>query len=235
MGGKFDVLAQHPLFAGVDPGRIEECLPAIGVRTVRKGSVLNGPGMRPGRFHLVLRGTLRAYQVTDDGRELLLDLIPEGGFDGMLSISGRRPHFTEAQVETTVAEIDRATLERLVSCEPRIAANLLELVMDRLEDRERQLESVTLHDPDQQIARQLLALARTFGHPHGDRIVLGSRITHQMLGDMLGMRRETVTLHLIRLTQRGIVAVAGGRFELDMAGLAGVASGRDRGRARRSA
>lgn len=233
MGSKLETLAAHPLFAGVDPDRLRECASAVVIHNVRKGTLLNGPGMARGRFHLVLRGTLRAYRVLNDGRELLLELIPEGGFDGVLSVAGRRPHFTEAQVESTVAEVDSATLERLIACDAKIGANLLDLVTDRLERRERQLEAVTLHDPDRQIAGQLLALARSFGRPRGDRVVLDSRVTHQMLGDMLGVRRETVTLHLIRLTRRGIVGVVGGRFELDVDGLAALASGRRT--ARRSA
>ena len=226
MGSAADTLLAHPLLAGVPRARIEECIGAIDIRSVRKGTIVNAPGATPPRFHLVLSGTLRAYQLIEDGRELLLDLIPEGGFDGVLSVSGRHAHFTEAHVDSTVAEIDRATLERLIACDPRVTSNLLELVADRLEARERQLEAVSLHDPDRQIARQLLALANTVGRRRGERIVLDSRITHQMLADMLGVRRETVTLHLIRLTRRGIVAVSGGRFELDVAALARVAGGR---------
>ena len=220
-----DALAQHPLFHGVDRDRIEECCRAIPVRTVARGTVLNRPDVTPGRIYLVLRGTVRTYQLMADGRQLLLDLVPEGGFDGVLSIAGMAAHFTEAHAESTVAEIDSAALERLVACDTRIAANLLELSLGRLEKRERQLEAVALHDPDQQIARQLLALATTFGRRHGNWIVLESRITHQMLADMLGMRRETVTLHLNRLTSLGVLDVVAARFEFDAAALERVASG----------
>jgi CRP/FNR family transcriptional regulator, cyclic AMP receptor protein len=233
MGPNLDGLAAHPLFRGVTSDRIEACARSIKVRTVPRGALLNGPATSPGRLQLVLEGTLRTYQIQEDGRELLFDLIPAGGFDGALSVSGHRPHFTEAHVNSTVAEIDSTTLEDLIACDAKIAANLFELVMDRLESRERQLEAVAIHDPDQQIARQLLALAHTFGRRQSDRVVLDSRITHQMLADMLGVRRETVTLHLIRLTQRGILSVVRGRFEFDVAALSGVA--RSRRPVRRSA
>ncbi|HET7339238.1 MAG TPA: Crp/Fnr family transcriptional regulator [Candidatus Dormibacteraeota bacterium] len=220
-----DVLAGHPLLRGVEGDRLEECCRRIPVRTVARGTVLNRPDMTPGRIYLVLRGTLRTYQLMADGRELLLDLIPSGGFDGVLSISGKPGHFTEAHVESVVAEIDRPTLERLIACDSKIAANLLELALGRLEKRERQLEAVALHDPDQQIARQLVALATTFGRRRGDRIVLESRITHQMLADMLGMRRETVTLHLNRLANLGVLRVVAARFEFDAGALERVARG----------
>ena len=124
-----------------------------------------------------------------------------------------------------MAALDRRALQDLVKCDPRIATNLLELVMDRLAGRERHLEAVTLHDPDRQLARQFLALAETIGRWRGDHVVLEARITHQMLADMLGVRRETVTLHLTRLTQEGAVAIVGGRFEFDVRALRAVAKG----------
>jgi len=72
-----------------------------------------------------------------------------------------------------------------------------------------------LHDPTQRLARQLLALGETLGRKQGDRLALTPRITHQMLADMLGVRRETVTLHIGRLSELGAVSVEKGKFLLD--------------------
>ncbi len=40
-------------------------------------------------------------------------------------------------------------------------------------------------------------------------------LTHQMLADMLGIRRETVTVHLHRLVELGAVQVRSGHLILD--------------------
>jgi CRP-like cAMP-binding protein len=189
-------------------------LRTIEVKEVPRGMLLNTAGNARGLLHLVIRGRLRAYQVTADGRELLLQIVQEGGFDGLLSAAGRRGHFTEADEDSTVASLSLATLERLVAAEPRIARNLLELVIDRIEGREVHLEAIALHDPSQRLARQLLALGDTLGTRRDDSVVLKPRITHQMLADMLGVRRETVTLHLGRLAELGAVSVESGRLQL---------------------
>lgn len=209
-------LLDHPLLRDVRTDRLERILDGIAIKEVPKGKLLNTPGVTPGLLYLVLRGRLRAYQMTVDGHELLLELIPEGGFDGLLSVAGRRGHFTEADDDSVVASIALPTLERLIALEPRVASNLIQLIIERLEGREEHLEIVALHDPTQRLGRQLLALGDTLGRKHGNRVALGTRLTHQMLADMLGVRRETVTLHLGQLTEMGAVSVEKGRFLLDV-------------------
>jgi CRP-like cAMP-binding protein len=209
-------LQGHPLLRDVHMDRIERILDGIAIKDVPKGKLLNTPGVTPGLMYLVLSGRLRAYQMTADGHELLLELIPEGGFDGLLSVAGRRGHFTEADTDSVVASLALPTLERLIALEPRVATNLLRLIVERLEGREEHLEAVALRDPTQRLARQLLALGETLGRKQGDKVALRPRITHQMLADMLSVRRETVTIHLANLTELQAVSVEKGRFLLDI-------------------
>lgn len=223
-------LLDHPLLRDVRTDRLERILDGIAVKEVSKGKLLNTPGVTPGLLHLVLRGRLRAYQMTADGHELLLELIPEGGFDGLLSVAGRRGHFTEADDDSVVASLALPTLERLIAIEPRVASNLFQLIIERLEGREEHLEAVVLHDPTQRLGRQLLALGENLGRKQGNRVALKPRLTHQMLADMLGVRRETVTLHLGRLTEMGAVAVEKGRFLLDVEALKKIVDGQSRPR-----
>ena len=224
MGVRAELLLGHPLLLGTEPSRLEAALERITVADVAKGAMVGGPGLKQ-RLHLVLRGCLRAYKLTAEGRELLLELLPEGSFDGLLSVSGLNGHFTQAHTDATVASLDLATLERLIELDPKIASNLLQMITERLERRERQLETVILNDPGRQLARQLLALGDTVGHPDGGSVALDPRITHQMLADMLGVRRETVTLHMRQLTAAGAVEVHRGRFKLKPAELRKIVRG----------
>ncbi|TMC25681.1 MAG: Crp/Fnr family transcriptional regulator, partial [Chloroflexi bacterium] len=168
-----------------------------------------------GRLHLLLEGRLKAYQIAPDGRELLLELIESGGFDGMLSVAGRRGHFTEALEDSLVASIPWVVVERLLVADPRIAHNLFWLITARLETREEHLASMALRDPTQRLARQLLALGETLGRRDAGHVVLSQRLTHQTLADMLGVRRETVTLHLHELLEMGAVKLRDGHLVLN--------------------
>ncbi len=208
------LLLAHPLLLGVDASSLDGALERITVTDVPKGAIVGGPGLKQ-RLHLVPKGCLRAYKVTAEDRELLLELLPEGNFDGVLSMSGLGGHFTQAHTDATVASLELDTLERLIELDSKVASNLLRMIVVRLERRERQLETMTLNDPGRQLARQLLALADTVGRPDGESVALDPRITHQMLADMLGVRRETVTLHMGELIAVGAVEVHRGRFKLN--------------------
>jgi CRP/FNR family transcriptional regulator len=208
-------LLTHPLFRGAQDERIAPILEHVQPRLILRGKLLSTPGTSQGPLHLLLEGQLKAYQITADGRELLLELIEAGGFDGMLSVAGRRGHFTEASRDSLVASLSWPVVEQLLTVEPRIAQNLLWLITARLENREEHLESMALRDPSQRLARQLLALGETLGRVEGTRVVLRQRLTHQMLADMLGIRRETVTLHLHRLIEVGAIQLHDGYLALD--------------------
>ena len=209
------LLLRHPLFRDAGEERLAPLLDAVQPRRILKGKLLGSPGDHQRRLHLLLDGRLKAYQITADGRELLLELIQSGGFDGMLSVAGQRGHFTEALQDSLVASMDWPVVERLLAAEPRIAHNLLWLITARLENREEHLEWIALRDPTQRLARQLLALGEALGRSEGDRIVLTQRFTHQTLADMLSNRRETVTLHLHDLLAMGAVELRDGYFVLN--------------------
>lgn len=204
-----DRVLGHPLFDGADAGAIASLLGGVRPHRIRRGTLLSTPGMSPGLLHLVLEGRLRAYQLTPEGRELLLELIEAGGFDGVLSMAGHRGHFSEADADSLVASMALPVLERLIAAAPAVGVNLLHLTITRLDQREEHLESLVLRDPSQRLARQLLALAATVGEPDGRWVVLTPPLTHQRLADMLGVRRETITLHVNHLEELGLVERVG--------------------------
>ena len=176
------------------------------IRTVGAGTVLHTPGERGRPMYLVLGGSLRAYQLTPDGLKLILEIIEPGGWDGLLPMLGQRGHFTEAAEDSEVACLDWSLIQQMSVADNRVMRNLVELVARRLQGREEHLESMVIRDPTRRLARQLLALTRVVGDPADeDRVALPRTITHQVLADMLGVRRETVTLHLADLVDRGAI------------------------------
>ena len=203
----------HPLLHRVREERVAPVLRETAPRQVAAGTVLNTPGT-PGSLHLVLRGRLHAYRLTANGHQLLLEIVEVGGVDGILPVAGQPGHFTEALLDSVVLSLSRERLQRLVEAEPLIGESLLLLAAAKLEAREERMESMVSRGVPA-LARLLLALGRTVGHRNGSEVALEPRLTHQMLADMLGVRRETVSMQLPELTRRGGVQVRSGHFVLN--------------------
>jgi CRP/FNR family cyclic AMP-dependent transcriptional regulator len=219
-------LQAHPLFDGVGAPAVERVREAVRLQTVDKATLLAQPGARRPQVLLVLDGYLHAYELTDDGGRVLFEVIGPGGIDGVLGMLGESTHFTEAATRATVAALEVSKLDGMLEAEAIVARNLVRLLAGRVSRREHQLAAVAIKNPSKRIAKQLLALADVIGDGDGDSVHLGTRITHQQLGDMLGIRRETATIHLHRLSSVGAVALDPRGMRLSRRRLRAVVDGR---------
>lgn len=208
---------EHPALRGVEAERVLPILTRVRPQRFASGAMVS----RPDRAHctLVLAGLLHSYVLVADGRRLLFDIVHAGGIDGLLNVvTGLEGHFTQAVERSTVLTLSGGTIEQLIAADPQVAVNLLLLTLSRLEQRETQLESATYHEATRKLARMLLALARYLGPRTRGRprlVELRPRPSHQVLADMLGLRRETVTVHLGLLRNLGAVRVAPDHLLLD--------------------
>ncbi|MDQ6901229.1 MAG: Crp/Fnr family transcriptional regulator [Candidatus Dormibacteraeota bacterium] len=219
-----DQVLHHPLFEGTEPERLRALLGSLRRRNYAPGETVALPSSRRAALQLVLSGRLCLFDLTPDGRRVILDYVEPGGFDGVLAVAGLRGHFTEAISEAEVVSISRRFLDQLVLAEPRIAVNLLWTMSRRLQRREDQIERMSLRDPSQRLAGQLVALAENVGEQQGEWWFT-PRLSHEALADMLGLRRETVTLHLARLRRMGALRIEGARFHLNRERLAALRDG----------
>jgi len=208
-----DIL-DHALFAGCDQAALRPLLKSLRTQRVRKGSLLVEHPRGPANLFLILQGTLMAFSKTAGGRRVIFELCGPGEVDGVLAADGRAGHLTQAAVDSLVLPISRADLGRLIAADPRVAVNLTDLLLTRQEKREAQIEALAESATVHRLARQLLLLARHLGKPEPGGEIRITRLTHQALADMVGLRRETVTVKLEELVNAGAVAVEGRQLRL---------------------
>lgn len=221
MGRKIDEgvdITTHPLFEGAASHGLAPLLRGVSAREFGAGEMVARPEAES--CLLVYAGALLSYVLLPDGRRILFEVVRPGGIEGILNVGlGGEGHFSEAAERSVVAHLDRRALEALMDAEPLIARNLMRLTLDRLQRREAQLEAIIHHEATRRVAAMLLTLTRYTGRPapgtSGHLVELSPRPTHQVIADMVGLRRETVTIEMGKLRRQGAIRVHGSGLILD--------------------
>ncbi|HET8523697.1 MAG TPA: Crp/Fnr family transcriptional regulator [Thermomicrobiales bacterium] len=184
--------------------------------TYAQGQRLFSQGEGGGLFYVVRSGCIRLYKTLPDGRSINLGLLgpntiftQEDRSDGLAT-----GLIAEALIDSTVSVIEQDDLTAMIAQSPELAVALVEGMTRRLTDVQGLVEQILARDVSLRLATMLLALAERFGRPlsgadqHGlSRI--GIPVPHQLLANMIGSNRVTVTRKLNDLRSEGLVRSLG--------------------------
>lgn len=116
---------------------------------------------------------------------------------------------TDAQVTIVPGE----ALDLLLRL-PGVAETLVSGLVEALHDRQESLGQFGSVRHASRIRRKLLQLARAHGRVVSGGVRLDLPLTHELLGEMVGSARETVTWALGELSREGLVVREGRRYRL---------------------
>ncbi|HET8523918.1 MAG TPA: Crp/Fnr family transcriptional regulator [Thermomicrobiales bacterium] len=191
--------------------------PGRGVNfTYDQGQRLFSQGDGGGLFYVVRSGCIRLYKTLPDGRSINLGLLgpntiftQEDRSDGLAT-----GLIAEALVDSTVSVIEQDDLTAMIAQSPELAVALVEGMTRRLTDVQGLVEQILARDVSLRLATMLLALAERFGRPLSDADTrglskIGIPVPHQLLANMIGSNRVTVTRKLNDLRTEGLVCSLG--------------------------
>ena len=191
-------------FLGGLPRELVEDLLAGGQRTdYPAGSTIYREGSAP-RAELVVRGLLRVFMSSPEGRQVTVRYAREADVLGIAVIIGGPANVRVQTIsDSSLFRIDVRRLVDAARGDGRIAWALAEELNRRLYDTLQQTAVNTFGSVRQRVAAHLLDLASAQQHPQ-DRLV--ARVTQQELADAVGSVREVVARALRALRVAGVVA-----------------------------
>jgi CRP/FNR family transcriptional regulator, cyclic AMP receptor protein len=217
---KCDVLSESSnealerLFTGVNPG------------SYRPRQVIYLPGDRAQGVHFLTSGRIKISKVTRDGKELTLAYRSEGDFFGepCLLDGGPREEMAEAMDASTTMEVSREALDELLRTDGGAAYKFGRALITRRKDLETRVEQLIFKDVGAKLAELLLSLGQEHGVSDERGLVVGLKITHQEMANLIGSTRETVSLTLSQFKRKGLIQTDGRRVILaDQEGLRALA------------
>ena len=183
-------------------------LPISSIMEYRKGQMIYGPNKLSKSIYLVVTGKIGISQVSEDGSEVLLEIVsPDDlfGESAFLDVPGRSER--AIAIETaTLMNWAISDMEDLVMKRPRLAVALLQILAQRNAEFTCRIESFAIDTIERRLARSLIHLSERLGTPESDGFVRMMPLTHDMLSRYIGTSREIVTQYMNRFRKKGYVS-----------------------------
>lgn len=211
-----EILAQSPLFTGVDHQTLEALAADLTIQTHPKNCDILLPAGTSERFYILLRGRIKVTRSNEhDGRELTLWLLgPGDGFD-LVNLLDGDPHVVSAwtldEVETSSIPIPvfRDWLERC----PQLRLPMYRYIARQLRELTELAGSLALHDTMTRLAHLLLRHFDTAKTSGTRGINLIRDLSHEEIASLIGSVRVVVNRLLGRLSRDTVVQMRKGKLD----------------------
>jgi|SRR5581483_12294962 CRP-like cAMP-binding protein len=199
---KIAYLTKNELFHGMPQDELHAIEDNLAMTTCEKGRIFYMPGETAETLFILKEGRVQLYQLSPDGRKMILDTLTPGTVFGEMSIIGQgmQNTFAEAVEPCTLCVMSRHDVLQLLQAYPETLLHLLTIVGTRLSDVEKRLSEFSYMD----VSKRLAALLIRLREKSGDRI---TGYSHQDLADFIGTYRETVTQTLNHFKQQGLIDI----------------------------
>jgi CRP/FNR family cyclic AMP-dependent transcriptional regulator len=198
-GDKLLRLRDVSLFDGLSEEALQGLTSVARGVALRPGQVLFVQGDASNGCYPVLDGALRVSHFSADGHETVLAILGKGDVVGEMGLFNAAPRSATvtAQTECELAFIGTAEFIRTADADPGIYRHLLKLLSARLRVTNDAVSAASTLPLSGRLARVLLLLSETFGHPlAGERILIRQKLTQSDLCSMTGSARENVSRQL---------------------------------------
>ena len=198
------------------PEHLTPCFEQAGrLHTYRPNEAIYLQGEIADGIYFIRKGRVRAYYITNTGKELTYEIIEKGMIFGESSFLSQcvRPVSVASVTDVELFVCDLEHLYSYMAESEELMKIMLQLLSNTCNHLTEQLRRVTLYDRYQKIASLLLHETK---HPDRDRGVTASSIpyTQEDLALILGLNRVTVNKVLNEWKRNGIIAVAYGRITI---------------------
>ena len=206
------VLRQVSWLRGYPTGLAERLLAEGRLVRLNAGEWAQSEGDDRSGLYVVIEGVLHTYCSAPGDRLVMIGLAESGAVLGHATrFSGGPRLVTAVCVEPCVLlEMSEAALERVADRQPEIWRAIADFTYANMRNVLRMAAEVISLPPRQRIVARLLAGAGD-GDSGQSPVV---RISQELLGEMIGVTRKTVNLHLSQLERDGLIRLGYSRIEL---------------------
>ena len=205
------------LFNNVDQQELTRFLERYPGRDYQAGAVVFSGGEGEGRLFLLLSGVVKSYAISPEGKERITHLFYQGDSFGELIFGSDQGGSIWASTIAAahIIPITTAGFKRMMRTFPEVCFNIFRYQVAHHEEDMRRLQTL-LHT---QAADRLLLTLLHLGNRQGDEdkeiFCIDPPLTHDTLGNLIGVVRTTVSELIGELRQEGVITTSGRTLTVD--------------------
>ena len=205
------VIRRVALFSELGNGEVEALARTFSPKSYPGGSPVIRESEQGDLFFVILRGEVKVFVDSPDGREVVLSHLQSGDFFGEMALleGETRSASVTALTDCEVAVLPRSEFLAVLARDFSLTRKILQTLSARLRKANEVIESMALLDVGGRLARYLLRLADETGQPPVDGYFVVTRPTHQEIANSIGATRETVTRMLKQFESRKLIRTKG--------------------------
>lgn len=174
--------------------------------------------------YILKTGEITLYQSVD-GKKVILDILKPGAVFGNIDFdpAGRDPHYAEVTQPAYLCTLPKNYFLQILQTHPAIALRALKILSKRLQQSQMHVRALSaLHARDRILATIRLLQKKDSANILPEILREPTKTTHEKLGQMTGLTRETVTKEVKKLEEEQLIVIQKQRFELTQKGMKAV-------------
>jgi CRP/FNR family transcriptional regulator, cyclic AMP receptor protein len=185
------VLRNVPLFSGLDESELQRLSQVSVRRRAARGEQVVRAGEDAESLIILLTGRAKVTNFDEEGREIILAWLGPGEFFGEMGLIDGSPRSASvvAVEPCEMLVIGKNEFQRCMQENFQVAQKLMRILVRRLREADRNIESLALLDVYGRVARLLLDMSE---EEDGKRLVR-QKISKQDMARMIGASREMVS------------------------------------------
>jgi CRP/FNR family transcriptional regulator, cyclic AMP receptor protein len=199
-------VGQAWIFEGIKAKDWEKILPNLLHKQWSPGDILFRQGDPASSMILLKMGSIKLWKVTEDGKELTLDIRNAGDFLGESSLIEENPIYpvSASCLEPTAGcGIDKKVFEKMIEEIPSFGLAVVRNLSRRIDHLTGKLGALTASNLEEKLYQVLISVAKQVGYQSKDGWSLDLHLTHEEIGFLAGIHRVSVTRALKKLREKG--------------------------------
>ncbi len=204
-------LRKVPMLAAVSPAKLQDLVPVVSLREIPRRQVIYLPGDPGDKVFFINGGRVKTSKVTRDGKELTLAYRGAGQIFGELAVvdGSPREEMAEAMKNAIITDLPVEVFRELLLADTKLCFQFMAELCKRRKQLETKLEHLVFKDVQAKLASLLIELGEEYGQENEEGVLIGLKITHQEMANLIGSTRETISLTLAQFKKRGLLDMNG--------------------------